>query len=96
MNGLNPSQLLSPAEYLARELDSTVKHEYVGGMVHAMSGARTRHNRIATSVMGALRQSLKGHKCEAFNSDMKVRIQLRNSRPLLLPRRHGGLPAQRR
>ncbi|MBX3167854.1 MAG: Uma2 family endonuclease [Candidatus Eremiobacteraeota bacterium] len=76
MNALKPTQLLSPAEYLARELDSPIKHEYVGGVVHAMSGARTRHNRIATSVLGTFRQSLKGRKCEPFNSDMKVRIQL--------------------
>jgi Uma2 family endonuclease len=76
MNGLKPTQLLSPAAYLARELDSPIKHEYIGGVVHAMSGARTRHNRIATSLLRTLGQSLKGHTCEPFNSDMKVRIQL--------------------
>lgn len=76
MNALKPTQLLSPAEYLARELESSIKHEYVGGVVHAMSGARTRHNRIATSLLRTLGQSLKGQKCEPFNSDMKVRIQL--------------------
>ncbi len=76
MNALRLAELISPAEYLARELDSPVKHEYVGGVVHAMSGARTRHNRIATSVLNALGRSLKGRKCEPFNSDMKVRIQL--------------------
>lgn len=78
VNALRPSQLLSQGEYLARELDSPIKHEYVGGVVHAMSGAKTRHNRIATSLLGTLRQSLKGRKCEPFNSDMKVRIQLRS------------------
>ena len=76
MNALKPAQLISPAEYLARELDSPIKHEYVGGAVHAMSGARTRHNRIAISVLLALGTQLKGRKCEPFNSDMKVRIQL--------------------
>lgn len=76
VNALKRTQLLSPGEYLARELDSPIKHEYVGGVVHAMSGARTRHNRIATSLLGTLRERLKGHKCEPFNSDMKVRIQL--------------------
>lgn len=78
MNALRSTQLLSPGEYLARELISPIKHEYVGGVVHAMSGARTRHNRVATSLLGTLRQSLKGRKCEPFNSDMKVRIQLRS------------------
>ena len=60
MNALKPTQLISPAEYLARELDSPIKHEYVGGVVYAMSGARTRHNRIATSVLGAFHQQLPG------------------------------------
>ena len=44
--------------------------------MHARSGARTRHNRIATSVLGIFIQNLKGRKCEPFNSDMKVRIPL--------------------
>ncbi|MBX3172314.1 MAG: Uma2 family endonuclease [Candidatus Eremiobacteraeota bacterium] len=63
-------------EYLASELGSEVKHEYVGGMVYAMSGARIRHNRIAQAINGALFVRLRGRRCESFNSDMKVRIQL--------------------
>lgn len=69
------NQLISPAEYLAWELDSPIKHEYVGGVVYAMSGARNRHNRIATSVLTSLGQQLRGRPCEPFNSDTKVRIQ---------------------
>ena len=41
-----------------------------------MSGANNRHNRIATNATGALVQRLRGRRCEAFNSDTKVRIQL--------------------
>lgn len=76
MNALKPAQLISPAEYLARELDSPIKHEFVGGVVYAMSGGRNRHNRIATSVLVSLGSQLKGRKCEPCNSDTKVRIQL--------------------
>lgn len=32
------------AEYLEGEEISTVKHEYLGGTVHAMAGATNRHN----------------------------------------------------
>ena len=53
-----------------------VKHEYLGGVVYAMSGANNRHNRIATNLTGSLVARLRGHRCEAFNSDTKVRIQL--------------------
>ncbi|MBX3166869.1 MAG: Uma2 family endonuclease [Candidatus Eremiobacteraeota bacterium] len=67
--------LISPAEYLAQEIDSPIKHEYVGGVVYAMSGARNRHNRIATSVTLALGLRLRGGRCEPFNSDTKVRLR---------------------
>lgn len=76
MNALKAAQLISPAEYLARELDSPIKHEYVGGVLYAMSGARVRHNRISVAILLALGAQLRGSKCEPFNSDMKVRIQL--------------------
>jgi len=60
MNALKPSELVSVAEYLTSEQDSLQKHEYVGGLVCAMSAARTRHNRIATSPLGSLHQRLLG------------------------------------
>lgn len=76
MNALKQNELISPSEYLARELKATVKHEYVGGVVYAMSGARNRHNLIATNVTGILFGLLRGNPCRVYNSDTKVRIQL--------------------
>jgi Uma2 family endonuclease len=67
--------LLSVEDYLQHELASEVKHEYAGGYIYAMAGARTVHNRVAMSLVGALHAQLQGHPCEPFNSDMKVRIQ---------------------
>ena len=68
--------MISPAQFLAEEIESPVKREYLGGVVYAMSGANNRHNRIATSALVTLANSLRGRRCEAFNSDTKVRIQL--------------------
>ena len=76
MNALKREDWISPAQYLAQELDSPTKSEYLGGAVYAMSGAKNRHNRIATNATGALLHRLRGHRCQAFNSDTKVRIQL--------------------
>lgn len=76
MNSVRKLDLISPASYLAQELQSTTKHEYLGGVVYAMSGASNRHNRIATNVTVALGSQLRGRSCEAFNSDTKVRIIL--------------------
>ena len=63
-------------EYLAGELESQVKHEYLGGYVYAMAGATNAHNRIASNVLGALHGRLRGNPCEPFNSNTKLRVKL--------------------
>lgn len=69
-------QHISVEDYLAGELESPVKHEYLGGVVYAMAGARNVHNLIATNVLAALHGRLRGGPCRPFNSDTKVRIRL--------------------
>src|SRR5262245_36744189 len=75
MTAAKKLNLISVEDYLAGELDSPVKHEYVGGIVYAMAGARNAHNDIATNAIGALHARLRGKKCRAFNSDTKVRVR---------------------
>lgn len=53
-----------------------MKHEYLGGIVHAMAGARNVQNVIAGNVLGAWHSRLRGHKCRPFNSDTKIRVRL--------------------
>lgn len=67
--------LISVENYLASELDSPVKHEYLGGYVYAMAGARNVHNRIAGNVFGSLYTRLRGRPCQPYNSDTKIRIR---------------------
>ena len=68
--------LVSVDDYLAGELDSPVKHEYLGGVVYAMAGARNAHNIIATNTLVALGSRLRGRDCRPFNSDTKIRVRL--------------------
>ncbi len=68
--------LISVEDYLAAELHSPVKHEYLGGVVYAMAGARNRHNRIAGNAFGSLWSRLRGQRCQPYNSDTKVRVRL--------------------
>jgi Uma2 family endonuclease len=68
--------LVSVEDYLAGELVSPVKHEYMGGFVYAMAGARNVHNRVATNILVAVGKRLHGRRCEAFNSDTKIRVRL--------------------
>jgi Uma2 family endonuclease len=65
---------LSVADYLAGERDTAVRHEYVSGQAYAMAGASARRNRIALNIGGRLNDHLAGDECEAFVSDMKIRV----------------------
>ena len=67
--------LISVPEYLARELVAQTKHEYLGGVVHAMAGARIGHNIITGNIFASLHTRLRGKKCRPYNSDTKVRIE---------------------
>ena len=67
---------ISVAEYLQGEENAKRRHEFVEGVVYAMVGAKNRHGRIATNATASLHTSLRDNPCEAFNSDVKVRIRL--------------------
>jgi Uma2 family endonuclease len=66
---------ISISDYLAGEEISDVKHEYLGGAVHAMAGATNQHNAIAVNALGFLLAKLRGKSCRPFNSDTKIRIE---------------------
>lgn len=76
MSTASKLNLVSVDDYLAGELISTVKHEYLGGVVYAMAGGRNAHNIIATNTLVALGSRLRGRSCRAFNSDTKIRVRL--------------------
>jgi Uma2 family endonuclease len=76
MTALKQPAEISIDEYLAGEEISTVKHEYLGGTVHAMAGATNRHNAIALGSLLSLGAQLRGKSCQPFNSDTKIRIEL--------------------
>jgi Uma2 family endonuclease len=76
MSAAMKSSLVSVEDYLADELISPVKHEYVGGVIYAMAGARNVHNLIASNTLVALGARLRGHRCRPYNSDTKIRIRL--------------------
>lgn len=69
-------RLVPVEDYLKAELESPVKHEYLGGTVYAMSGGRYRHNLIASNALASLWNRLRGRPCRALNSDTKIRIGL--------------------
>lgn len=75
MTAVKHPKAITIEDYLAGEEISDVKHEYLGGTVHAMAGGTNRHNSIAVSALLALGSQLRGKPCQPFNSDTKVRIE---------------------
>src|SRR5262249_51287996 len=55
---------------------------YFDGHVFAMAGGSPSHARISGNVYSELRSKLRGGRCEAFNSEMRIKV------PLALPYRY--------
>src|ERR1700755_2039651 len=69
-----PKSYLTPEEYLAVERRNEYKSEYIAGEVGAMIGASRRHNLINVNIAGEIGRQLRGHSCEVYASDMRVRV----------------------
>lgn len=76
MSTASQFQPISVCDYLAGERCAKRKHEYVDGVVYSMAGGTVQHSRIASNATGTLHAQLRGHKCRAFNSKIKVRVRL--------------------
>jgi Uma2 family endonuclease len=66
---------LSVADYLAFEETSDVRHEYIGGAIHSMSGGSERHSTIAGNIFANLRTNLRGGPCRVYAENFKVRLE---------------------
>ena len=63
-------------DYLAGEDGSPIKHEYLGGLLHAMPGGSNDHAAISANAIVALGARLRGSPCRPYSSDTKIRIEL--------------------
>jgi Uma2 family endonuclease len=63
-------------EYLEFEDQSRIRHEYIAGEIFAMTGVTKRHNRIASRICHAFANHLKGGPCDAYISDVKVKLRV--------------------
>ena len=67
-------QKITYAEYLEQEEKAFEKHEYVHGVIYAMSGGTSDHGRIAASMIIQLGTALRGRPCNVYSSDVRIRI----------------------
>jgi Uma2 family endonuclease len=59
-------------EYLAFENASPMRHEYIRGEVHAMTGASVRHNKIVGNLYRVLHAAARGSPCGVFFEAVKL------------------------
>lgn len=78
MTAAKKLNLVSVDDYLAGEMVSPIKHEYLGGSVYAMAGGRNVHNMIKANTLAHVYLRLRGKRCRPFDSDTKIRIRLPN------------------
>lgn len=65
---------MSYAKYVAAELESPVRHEFIRGEIFAMAGGTPEHAALAMAIAGELRSALRGKPCRVYNSDLRIRI----------------------
>ena len=66
---------VSPEEYLRLERQAEYKSEYLNGEIFAMSGASREHNLLTVNIGRELSQQLRSRPCEAYMSDMRVKVR---------------------
>jgi Uma2 family endonuclease len=62
------------SDYLGLERSSPTKHEFVGGQILGMAGAKPRHNLVTTNAVAALRERLR-ERCAVLSSDQRVTVE---------------------
>ncbi|MBI5770098.1 MAG: Uma2 family endonuclease [Verrucomicrobia bacterium] len=67
---------MSSADYLVFEEKSDVRHEFVGGEIHAMADESLAHNTIAGNIFASLRGKLRGGPCRVLVENVKVQLSL--------------------
>jgi Uma2 family endonuclease len=72
--GASDPSFMTLEEYLEFEENSPLKHEFINGVLFAMSGPSVAHARITRNLTIAIGTHLKGGPCEVFASEVKVII----------------------
>ena len=65
---------MSLEAFLDWESRQELKYEFDGFQPVAMTGVSVEHSRIQRNLVTALTNRLRGHRCEAHGSDLKIRV----------------------
>jgi Uma2 family endonuclease len=63
------------ADYVAVELVSPTKHEFLDGEIYAMAGGSEDHSALAAEVLRALGNAIGGRPCRVHTSDLRIYVE---------------------
>jgi Uma2 family endonuclease len=63
------------ADYVAVELESSTKHEFLDGEIYAMAGGSEDHSALAAQVLRALGNAIGDRPCRVHTSDLRVYVE---------------------
>ena len=63
------------AEYVALELYSTTKHEFIDGEIYAMAGGSEDHSALAAEVLRVLGNAVGERPCRVHTSDLRIYVE---------------------
>jgi Uma2 family endonuclease len=64
----------SYADYLERERETGLKHEWLDGEVFAMAGGSPEHARLIAAVTHALSTLVGAGRCRVYTAELKIRV----------------------
>ncbi len=68
---------MTAEEYLALDRAAEFRSEFLNGEIIAMSGGSMRHSGLQINLAVEVQTALRGSSCQAFNSDLRVRVSPR-------------------
>ena len=63
------------ADYVAVELESSIKHEFLAGEIYAMAGGTEDHSALSAEVLRALGNAIGDRPCRAHTSDLRLYVE---------------------
>lgn len=70
-----PVHRFSVAEYYALEEAAEYRSEYFEGEIFAMAGGSARHSLISANLLGGLWNALRGKRCTAYESNLRLKVE---------------------
>jgi Uma2 family endonuclease len=63
------------ADYVALELQSPTKHEFINGEIYAMAGGSEEHSALAAEVLRVLGNAVGDRPCRVHTADLRIYVE---------------------